>query len=430
MMTLMGERAAGPKHARPKARGRKLLKRAAIGMVVVLMATATAGFFYYRHLEGNIEPIVPDLGTDRPDPGPQGPLNILLLGSDERVKGGGVLGAGGDLSDTTIVLHLSGDRSRAYAVSITRDLLVDRPACPAKKKGDPEVPAATGVQINTAFAVGGVNCTWRTVEALTGMRIDETIVVKFDGFLRVVDALDGVPVCVPEEVDDPGRDIHIPQGSYEIKDDQALDYMRARYGIGDGTDIGRMKRQQAFLASMTNKAISAGTLLNPMKLLPFLEAVTESIAASPGLRKLSQFRALAGQLQDIGLPNIKFLSMPVAIPPDDENRRIPAPGAAGLWRRIRLDQQLTPAQLSEAIDAGQDPQGPPSGTPSGTPRALRAALRAGLRMSQRPRPGRHPRRTPPPRARRSASAPDTGPGTDPGAGRFRSRAPAWHHGRF
>lgn len=340
------------------------MKRFAVALVVLLMATVTGAYLYVRHLEGNIGRIPPDLGNARPPAGPAGPLNILLLGSDERVEGGGVLGAGGDLSDTTIVLHLSKDRTRAYAVSITRDLLVDRPSCPARRKGDPEPPPAPGVQINTAFAVGGPNCTWRTVEALTGMRIDETVVVKFDGFVRMVNALDGVPVCVPEEIDDPGRDIYIPKGSYDIRGDPALDYMRARYGIGDGTDIGRMKRQQAFLASMTNKAISTGTLLNPLKLTRFLEAVTESIAASPGLADLGRLRALAGQLHDIGPANIKFLSMPVVVPPDDANRRVAAPAAERLWRRIRSDQQLTPEQLAEAVDAGQGPQGAPSGSSS------------------------------------------------------------------
>jgi len=364
----MVEPGSGPKHALPKRhRGRRILGRVAIGVVVLLLAVGAAGYLYYRHLEGNIEVIQPNLGEHRPAPGPEGPLNVLLLGSDERVSGGGVLGAGGDLSDTTILLHLSGDRSRAYAVSITRDLLVDRPECPGKNAGDPDVPAANDVQINTAFQVGGPNCTWRTVEALTHIRVDDTVVVQFDGFIRMVDALGGVPVCVPKEIDDPDRGIYIPQGSYDIEGDQALDYVRARYGIGDGTDIGRMKRQQAFLASMTNRAISAGTLLNPLKLVPFLEAVTESIEASPGLAKLSQLRGLANQLRDIGLSNVKFLSMPVSIPPEDINRRIPAPEAGALWARIKRDVKLTPEQLAGAIDAGQDPNGQPSGTPTATP---------------------------------------------------------------
>ncbi|HET7690120.1 MAG TPA: LCP family protein [Nocardioidaceae bacterium] len=364
----MVEPGSGPRHALPKRhRGRRVLTRLGIGFLVLALGVATAGFLYYRHLEGNIEVIDPDLGENRPAPGPKGPLNILLLGSDERVSGGGVLGAGGDLSDTTILLHLSADRSRAYAVSITRDLLVDRPECPGAEPGDPDVPAATDVQINTAFQVGGPNCTWRTVEALTKMRVDDTVVVQFDGFIRMVDALGGVPVCVPKEIDDPDRGIYIPEGSYDAKGDQALDYVRARYGIGDGTDIGRLKRQQAFLASMTNRAISAGTLLNPLKLIPFLEAVTESIEASPGLAKLSQLRGLANQLRDIGLSNVKFLSMPVSIPPEDINRRIPAPEAAALWDRIKRDVKLTPAQLAGAIDAGQDPNGRPGDTVSGTP---------------------------------------------------------------
>jgi LCP family protein required for cell wall assembly len=367
----MTEPGAGAKHVKPKRRrGRRILKWTALGLALVLVTAATAGFFYYRHLQNNIDVIPPDHAADRPDPGPTGPLNILILGSDERVAGGGVLGASDDLSDTTILLHLSADRSRAYGVSVPRDLLVDRPVCSAKDGDGADVPAEASAQFNEAYELGGPNCTWRTFEKMTGMRADHIVVVKFDGFKRMVDALGGVPVCVPEEIDDPGREIYVPAGSYDITGDEALDYVRARYGIGDGTDIGRIKRQQAFLAAMTNKAVSLGTLVNPVKLVRFLEAVTESIQTDPGLADLGKLRGIASQLKSIGLSNVKFLTMPIAIPPEDVNRRVPGPGAPALWQRIKNDQPLTRAQLSGAIDAGQDPDGTPSaspGTPTETP---------------------------------------------------------------
>jgi LCP family protein required for cell wall assembly len=358
------QESAGPKPEARSGRARRWVKRGAIVLALVLVAGTTAGYFYYRHLEGNIEHITPDLGVNRPDPGPKGPLNVLLIGSDERVAGGGVSGEGGDLSDTTILLHLSDDRSRAYGVSIPRDLLVDRPVCGPKTKGGADVPGERSVMFNTAYQVGGPSCTWRTVEAMTDIRIDHIVVVRFDGFKRMVDALGGVPVCVPQEIRDDVHRIHLRAGSYEISGDQALAYVRARYGVGDGTDIGRIKRQQAFLAAMTNKAVSLGTLVNPMKLLPFLEAVTESIQTDAGIGTL---RSLATQLKNIGLDEVKFLTMPLAIPPEDINRRIPGPGAGSLWRRLKHDEPLTRTQLSGSITAARPPGGGPKATP-GSPR--------------------------------------------------------------
>jgi LCP family protein required for cell wall assembly len=375
----MTERDLGPpKHAQPK-RGRagRWLKRLVIGLLSVSLLVGAGGYLYVKHLESNIAIIPPDPGKQhRPDPGPSGPLNILLLGSDERVAGGGVAGQGGDLSDTTILLHLSADRTRAYGVSIPRDLLVDRPTCAAKDGKGPDVPGATQAMFNTAFQVGGPNCTWRLVESMTGVRVDHVVVVNFAGFKRMVDALHGVPVCVPKAIDDYDHGIHLKAGSYDISGNDALTYVRARYRIGDGTDIGRIQRQQAFLAAMTNKAVSLGTLINPAKLFPFLEAVTSSIETDAGLANLGKLKSLAGQLKSIGLSHVKFVTMPIAIPTDDINRRIPAPQAAAVWLRIKNDQPLTREQLTGSINAAHVPGGTPTGTPATTPTSEAAAREA------------------------------------------------------
>ena len=105
--------------------------------------------------------------------------------------------------------------------------------------------------------MGGPACTIKTVEKLTNVRIDHFVVVDFNGFKKMVDALDGVQVCVPSEVDDTVGHIHLPAGTYNVTGERALDYVRVRHGIGPPNgDIGRMKRQQAFLAAMINKAVS------------------------------------------------------------------------------------------------------------------------------------------------------------------------------
>jgi LCP family protein required for cell wall assembly len=374
-------------------RKRRVIKIVAISLAAVLVVVLAGGFVVYRHLEGNITTLDTEegLGTDRPEPvAPppdveRPPLNILLLGSDTREgQSGHIGGETPGLSDTTILLHLSADRSRAYGVSLPRDAMVERPDC-LRKDGTSTDPGGLSM-FNAAYAVGGPACTQRTVEQLTGIRIDHVIVVDFDGFKAMVDALGGVPVCVPEEVDDEHGHIHLDAGSYEVSGEQALDYVRVRNDISNNGDIGRMRRQQAFLASMAHKAISLGTLTNPIKLYKFLDAATKSLSTDEGLDSLKELVGLARQLRDIGLENIQFLTVPWDFYPPDHNRLVWAPQADRLWKKLKHDEPLTgkleqqvitaadnvpeqPSSPSESpsTSASASPDGSPSASPSGSP---------------------------------------------------------------
>lgn len=162
----------------------------------------------------------------------------------------------------------------------------------------------------------------------------------------MVDAVGGVPVCGPKTVDK--YDTYLPAGSYVAKGDRALDYVRARLGVGDGSDIGRMKRQQAFLAAMTKKVLTVGTLANPFKLYDFLSSATSSLIVSEGLSQLTDLARLRRDLRNIGLENVQFLTMPIAPYAPDPNRLAVGPGAADLWERLRSDRELTEEQVSGA----------------------------------------------------------------------------------
>lgn len=349
---------------------RKRARRAAaLTAVVVTLAIVLGGFFTYRHLEGNITALDTDdvLGTDRPDVvdgegETHDPLNILLLGSDTRE--GANSSIGGDtpgLSDTTILLHLSADRDRAYGVSLPRDAMVERPDC-LTESGNTD-PGGLSM-FNAAYAVGGPGCTQRTVEQLTDIRIDHFVVVDFAGFKHMVDALGGVTVCVPEEVNDDVGNIYLPAGTYEASGDQALDYVRVRHGISSNGDIGRMRRQQAFLAAMANEAISAGTLANPVKLYSFLDAATKSLTTDPELANLKDLASLAGQLRGIGLDNIQFLTVPFEWWDQDPNRVVWSPDADQLWDRLRADKEL-PRDLRKGVTTAADsPSTSPKPSPS------------------------------------------------------------------
>jgi len=349
---------------------RRVVRTIALSLAVVLLVLATGGYAVYRHLEGNITAFDLDGSLkDRPDELDAGkshkPLNILLLGSDTRVGQSQVLGdTGSGLSDTTILLHLSADRTRAYGVSIPRDLMVERPACPDDDGTD--IPGGFD-QWNAAYSYGGPVCTVAQFEAMTNIRVNHSVVVDFTGFKSMVDALGGVNICVPKEIDDEIGRIHLPAGTYKVNGNQALDYVRVRHVISNNGDIGRMRRQQAFLAAMTNKAISAGTLLNPVKLYKFLNAVTKSVSTDDKLDKLSRLMDLANQFKDIGLSKIQFLTMPITTYQPDPNRLAAGEGADELWRTLRLDKPLTKEQKSGVVKASQPSDGStPTKSPTST----------------------------------------------------------------
>jgi LCP family protein required for cell wall assembly len=339
---------AAPRHRhRDTTTRHRVLKAIVISVALVLVVVVTGGFFVYRHLDQNITSldVAGALGSDRPSEvivknKPHKPLNILMLGSDTRQGQRGHIG--GDtpgLSDTTILLHISGDRKLSYGVSLPRDAMVERPSC-ERKDGEGTDPGGLSM-FNAAYAVGGPACTIKTVEKLTNIRINHFVVVDFNGFRDMVDALGGVEVCVPKEVNDTTGHIFLPAGTYNVKGQRALDYVRVRHSISDNGDIGRMKRQQTFLASMANKAISAGTLANPVRLYKFLDAATKSLTTDPGLASLNELGGLAKSLQGIGLGDIQFLTVPFQAYPPDPNRLQWAPGANRLWYRIRHDMQVS-----------------------------------------------------------------------------------------
>jgi LCP family protein required for cell wall assembly len=337
---------------------RPVLKAVAASTALVLLVLVGTLFLAYRHLEGNITQsrAFEQITGSRPDEvdveGPKRPLNILVLGSDDRSGQTEVLGETPGLSDTTILLHLSAVRSRAYGVSIPRDLMVPRPEC-RSRDGETTVPPAEIAQWNDAYALGGEACTIAQFEALSNLRVNHFVVVDFNGFKSMVDALGGVPVCVPKEVNDPIGRIYLPAGSYEVSGNQALNYVRVRHEISENGDIGRMRRQQAFLAAMVNKAVSAGTLLNPARLLSFLNAGTKSLTTDPGLSQLTDLLGLAQQVRDIGLGKVQFFTVPFTTYEPDPNRLALGETAEQLWDELRRDVPLDRQFTTGAAKASQ-----------------------------------------------------------------------------
>ena len=356
----------------PKRKG-KVTKKHTVGRVLLATAVVLAlvvglgTVLLYRHLNGNInyQNITEQLGTDRPpkkhtNTGPQDPINVLVMGSDDRDGSGNNIDnqdlGSADRSDTTILMHLSADRKHAYGISIPRDSLVNRPDC-YDKSGKPTIQGGTKVMWNDAFALGGPACTVRQFEQITHIRVDNYVVVDFSGFEGMVDAVGGVPVCIPEPISDPAHGINIPAGTREIKGREALNYVRARYTLGDGSDISRIKRQQAFIAAMAHKVFSAGTFARPDRLIGFLDAATKSLTTD--ISSVVKLAKVGMGFKNIGLDNIKFITVPTGYYPADspDAGRVywVQPQTKQLWKAIADDEVLPPKFLNGAITAKNNP---------------------------------------------------------------------------
>ncbi len=332
------------------------------------MVSGLSVAFLYRHLNGNLNVVdVGDQLYDRPEKvkveGPKEPLNILVMGSDSRdCDGCGVDQEAGGGSDTTILFHLSADRQSAYGVSIPRDSLVDRPDC--KSEDGDTIPGASNVMWNAAYSYGGPACTIQQFEQTTGVPIDNYIVVDFGSFKDMVDAVDGVEVCVPEDIDSSEYGITIPAGTRTLDGKEALAYVRVRHGVGDGSDIGRIKRQQAFIAALVGKVLSNGTLTRFDRLVRFLNAATKSLTTDiPNIKEMAK---VGLQFQDIGLKRIRFITVPFVYSTAQPGRVEWTDDADVLWDRILHDKPLGKLRVG-SIGANQAPgSGSASGTASGS----------------------------------------------------------------
>ncbi|MEJ5913228.1 LCP family protein [Pseudokineococcus sp. 1T1Z-3] len=345
------------RHVRRRTTAQRVVATAGAVVLGAGVVGAAAAATVVSHLQGNITAIDVDavLGTDRPDrhddveeteQQPQRQtraLNILVMGSDDRgtLEDSGAFGGdiGGGGSDTTLLVHLAADRESAVAVSIPRDSMVQVPEC-----GTPEgaTPRTRTAMFNSALAEGGPACAIATVELNTDVRVDHFAVVDFDGFQAMVDALGGVEVCLPEAVVDPKSHLDLPAGVSRVSGDQALAYVRARYNMpgAEGSDIGRIGRQQQFLSSVVQEVTSAGVLLRPDRLVRFLDAATSSLTTDPALASMSELTWLAQSASGLRPADISFVTVPFEEYAPDPNRLQWAPEADALWESIRTDSPL------------------------------------------------------------------------------------------
>lgn len=369
----------GPRPARQGPAPRPFLRRrwvrwTAAGTTVALIGAGFGAWALYDRLQGNItrdDAVIAELERhekERPLPSKQGALNILLVGSDTRAgQGNGQYGvARGQRSDTVILLHLAADRRSATAMSIPRDLMVEIPSC---RRADGKSAPARTAQFNYAYSYGGTACTIRTVERLTRIRVDHHMVVDFQGFKRMVDAVDGVRICLKQPMDDKDAHVRLPAGEHTLNGEQSLGFVRARKSLGNGSDTDRMERQQQFLGALVAKVQSNGVLLNPGKLYPLLDAATSSLTTDPSIASLVDLYDLVRSMRNIPTKEVRFLTVPREAYAGDPNRdQLVEPAASELFTLLREDEPV-PIAPRPSDSASPVPSASPAGTGPAAPSA-------------------------------------------------------------
>lgn len=310
--------------------------------------------------------------TDPEDTKKGRPLNILLIGSDDRSGSNAEIGGyfAGQRSDTTIIMHISAERDRVELVSIPRDLMVEIPNC---KMTNGKETAATFDQFNAAFAFGAdvgedvesaAACTIATVEKLTDVYIDGYFVVDFSGFITMIDAIGGVDICVEQEIYSPkANNLRLQPGVNHLDGRKALDFARARTGkgLGDGSDLRRIERQQMLLAQTVNKVLSMNLLTQQVELYRFLDAATSSLAADKEFASIPTLAGLAYSLRGIKAKDITFLTPKVAAYPQNPNRVIFTAEAETVWEKLARDEPIKERKPRPSAS------GSPSSSPSSGP---------------------------------------------------------------
>ncbi|MFG3529433.1 LCP family protein [Streptomyces sp. NPDC047917] len=323
--------------------------RMVTGLSVLVLGAGGVGHAVVTNLENGIDRIDPfkDM-KNRPRAG--NGMNLLLVGTDgrdrispeekEKYRLGG---APCHCTDTIMLVHLSADRERASIVSLPRDSYAEVPEHRDRTTGEPH--AAHPVKLNAAYAEGGPNLTVRTVEHMTGVKIDHYLEVDFTSFMKTVDTLGGVKICTTRPLKDSYTGLDLAPGTHELNGGQALQYVRSRH-IDGAADLGRMQRQQKFLASLIERATSNGVLLNPVKFRDVASTMLSSVRADKGFGT-EQMLELGQAMRGFSPASSEFASVPMG------NVSYPVSGIGStvkwdeaksekLFRALREDKPLAP----------------------------------------------------------------------------------------
>jgi LCP family protein required for cell wall assembly len=352
-------------------------KLLAATLAVVMVSGVSVASIAALNVAASVKPaVVLDNETDGPAPqidSIDGGANLLLVGSDSREGQGDGFGDPTEetavLNDVTMLMHIAEDHSSATVISFPRDMFVPIPECTGP---DGETYSAMSSQkINTTLNYGGLSCTVSTVEALTGLSIPYAALIQFNGVAAMSEAVGGVPVCIAEPIVDEYTDLDLAAGEQELSGLEALQFLRTRHGVGDGSDLGRISNQQVFLSSLVRTLKSSETLSDPLKLYSIAKAAVDNMELSTSLQSVDTMVSIAMALKDIPLDKVVFVQYPInyvdgGVEPDESS-------AAELIAAINADVSPTLAPgdadflsvgdpAAEATEDPADPAADPTAT--------------------------------------------------------------------
>ncbi|MFJ4710629.1 LCP family protein [Streptomyces sp. NPDC088785] len=352
-----GRRRAKGRRRKPRSGRSRALRIAAWSAAGVVVLGGTGIGYVYFKLDGNIKSVDINaaLGTDRPDDVDNGSQDILVLGSDSRAgankKAGGGTDDGSARSDTAMIVHIYKGHKKASVVSIPRDTLIDRPEC---TDGDgTEHPASRGVMFNSAYSTGGAACAVKTAESVTGIRMDHYVEVDFSGFEQLIDDLGGVDVTTTKAIDDPDSHLELDAGTHTLSGKQALGLVRTRHGVGDGSDLGRIQLQQAFMKALMDQLKDVGVFTSPSKLYALANTATKSVTTDSELASVKDLASFANGLKGIGSGDMDMVTLPVQYDSADANRvLVDRTKADQVWKALKADRAI-PAAAKKGTATGQ-----------------------------------------------------------------------------
>ncbi|MFE9650092.1 LCP family protein [Streptomyces sp. NPDC006365] len=349
------QRRAKGRRRKPRTRSKALLVTAWAAAGVVILGGTGLGYVYFR-LNNNLDnvDINQALGTDRPLDVDNGSQDILVLGSDTRSGSNKKLGGGVDdgsaRADTAMIVHVYKGHKKASVVSIPRDTLIERPECTDTEGKSHE--GSSSAMFNSAYSTGGAACAVKTVESMTGIRMDHYIEVDFSGFQKLIDELGGVKVTTKKDITDRESHLDLKAGTHQLTGKQALGLVRTRHGVGDGSDLGRIQLQQAFIKALVEQVKNIGILTSPKKLWDLADTATNAVTSDSDLDSPKDLASFANGLKGISSSNMTMVTMPVQYDPADGNRVLMVKSKSDLvWKALKNDRPI-PKTATEGTATG------------------------------------------------------------------------------
>ncbi|WP_435279595.1 LCP family protein [Streptomyces sp. 1222.5] len=349
--------------------------RAVTTLSVVVLASAGIGHAVVTSLDAGIARI--DAFKDmknRPRAGHG--MNVLLVGTDGRDKiserdrrAFRLGGAPCHCTDTMMIVHISEDRDRATVVSLPRDSYAETPEHVDQNSRKRHGPHP--VKLNAAYAEGGPQLTIRTVENMTHVKIDHYLEVDFTSFMKTVDVLGGVKVCTPTPMKDSYTGLDLPAGTHTLMGGQALQYVRARH-VDGASDLGRMKRQQRFLAALIEKTTSSGVLLNPIRFRDVTRAVLGSVRADEGFGT-DELLDLGRAMRNFSPSSSEFTTVPIG----QLNYQVKGIGSTLKWDPAKAEKLFGSVRDDKPLAVDRPHRGPAPAPVEVDPRQIRVQVANG-----------------------------------------------------